>query len=84
MADAETIWAEAQRAKADTVLIVGHNPGLHDLAARLIEQARDRSALARGVSETMPPAAWAAFSVSGGPLAAAGARLESTWAPKSF
>ena len=82
MADAEAIWDEAQRAKADTVIIVGHNPGLHDLAARLIDQARDRSALARFVSEAMAPASWAAFTIRGGALNAAGAHLEDAWTPK--
>mgnify|MGYP000910525209 CR=1 FL=1 len=83
MADADTIWAEAVRGKADKVLIVGHNPGLYDLAAQLIEQARDRSKLARMISDGMSPASWAAFSTSGDALKAAGASVIGGWSPKS-
>ncbi|MBI1358893.1 MAG: hypothetical protein GC155_01280 [Alphaproteobacteria bacterium] len=35
LCDAETLMAEAEHARASHVLIVAHNPGLHDLAARL-------------------------------------------------
>ena len=83
MADHETLWAEALRAEAATVMIVAHNPGLHALAAFLIQRAHDRSRLARTVSEGMPPAAWAAFSIGGHNLAAAGATLIDAWTPKS-
>src|SRR5262245_54911270 len=32
MADDTAIWAHAARAGGKTVLVIGHNPGLHDLA----------------------------------------------------
>lgn len=34
-APAETLMQEAERAGAEAVVLVGHNPGLHDLASRL-------------------------------------------------
>jgi phosphohistidine phosphatase len=83
MAGPEDIWRQAIGAGAPRVMIVGHNPGLHDVARLLIDQANDKSALARAVSSGMPPAAWAAFSVTGSRLHAAGATLIGGWSPKA-
>jgi phosphohistidine phosphatase len=82
MADSEQIWAEAVRSGGDVVMVIGHNPGLHDLAADLIAQAHDRSALGRMLGEHMPTSAYAAFSLSGSTLRAAGPRLLSAWSAK--
>jgi phosphohistidine phosphatase len=83
MAQPETIWAEALRAKAARVLIVAHNPGLHALAALLTDQACDKSRLGRSIVEGLSPASWAAFAISGDNLHAAGASLRGGWSPKT-
>jgi phosphohistidine phosphatase len=59
LAPAETIYAEAERAGASRVIIVAHNPGLHDLATRL---ARRRNALESNLRQKFPTAAAALFS----------------------
>ncbi len=84
LASADTIWRSAQAAlRADeTVLVVGHNPGLQDLIAKLIMQAHDHSRTARLIADTMPTAAFAAFRVEAGPLEAASPRLLAAWSPK--
>jgi phosphohistidine phosphatase len=81
MAEHEAIWEQATRAGASRVIVVGHNPGLHDLARILIDQAHDKSALGRMLSSGMPPAAWAAFSITGSRLGASGAALLGGWSP---
>jgi phosphohistidine phosphatase len=84
LASAETIWADAMRAASpaqDSVLMVGHNPGMHELVALLIERSGDRSALARSFLADMPTAAWAAFDVEGGDLDSTMARFLAGWAP---
>ncbi len=35
LADASTLMSEAERAGAERVMVVAHNPGLHELASRL-------------------------------------------------
>ena len=57
--------------EADTVLIVAHNPGLHDAALRLSRGARSAGASRRKLEEGLPTAAAAVFSIDG-----EGARLE--------
>lgn len=78
-ASAETIWREAQEAAltegASGVIVVGHNPGLHDLAALLLRQAADRSRPAQSLSEHLPTSGFAAFALTGDSLRAAGPRL---------
>lgn len=84
LASAEAIWADAMRAASpaqNSVLMVGHNPGMHELVALLIERSGDRSALARSFLTDMPTAAWAAFDVEGGDLHSTMARFLGGWAP---
>lgn len=83
LADPGHIWrtASAQLDKTTSVLVIGHNPGLHDLAAALVALACDNSRAGRQVSEDFPTAAMAAFSVEAGPLEAASPRLNATWRP---
>jgi phosphohistidine phosphatase len=81
LASAETIWREAGNTNADTVLVIGHNPGLHALAAELVEQSHDKSRLAQDVLSRFPTSAWAAFEVDGAILTAASPRLLGAWRP---
>jgi len=81
MATAETIWALFENATADSVLIVGHNPGLSDLAALLVDQDHDGSRLAREVHDGLSTAAFAAFEIRGDVLEAAAPRLLAGWRP---
>lgn len=75
MADAEDIFASAQACGAAHVLVIGHNPGLHDLVRRLLAQSYEHSALAQDLSAHFPTSAFAAFALSGDVLEAAGPRL---------
>lgn len=82
LAGAGTIWNDAMRAAGpapSTVLMVGHNPGMHELVMRLVERSGDRSALGRGFLSDMPTASWAAFEVEGGDLESSSARLVGGW-----
>lgn len=84
LASGETIWADAMHAAASSpasVLVVGHNPGMHELVALLIERSGDRSALARRFLDDMPTASWAAFDVEGGDLDSTAARFLGGWSP---
>lgn len=64
LAAAETIWTEVRaNFTATGLMVIGHNPGLHELAAAWIERDRDRSGLARALGEGMATSAWAAFEV---------------------
>lgn len=75
MASPETLWREAQAATTGSCLVIGHNPGLHELAQHLVAQSYDESAQARMLRERFPTAALAIFDLSGDTLAAAGPRL---------
>lgn len=55
---AETLMHEAERAKAASVMLVGHNPGLHDLASRL---AYRNDELDMRLRAKFPPGAAAIF-----------------------
>jgi phosphohistidine phosphatase len=83
-AEAETIFNIAVRDGAGTacVLVIGHNPGLHDLAAWLVRDAADGSRLARNVLAGFPTSAFAAFAVNGDVFRAPGARLLDAYAPR--
>ncbi|MES1201600.1 MAG: histidine phosphatase family protein [Pseudomonadota bacterium] len=83
MARAETVWDEAVRTGGRTVLVIGHNPGLHELAADLAGQSNDHSAQALAVRDGFPTSAYAAFSIAGPRRGAAGPRLLSAWTPTS-
>ena len=80
MAEAEDIWREADRSGGDVVMVIGHNPGLHELAADMLAQAHDRSALGKTISAHLPTSAFAAFSLAGSARHAAGPRLLAGWA----
>jgi len=81
MADVEAIWSAFAEADARRVLIVGHNPGLSDLAGLLIAQASDGSKLARDIQDGLSTAAFAAFEIHGDILEAAAPRLLAGWRP---
>ena len=83
LAEPETIWAVAQSTGADRVLVIGHNPGLHELAMDLIRQAHDRSKAGLTVQEGLPTSAFAHFALKGDVLDAAAPVLLNAWrAPK--
>lgn len=77
----ESIWDAFSASDADSVVIVGHNPGVGDLVSRLVHQAHDGSKLAREFSSHFPTAAFAAFEIKGDLLRAAGPRLIAAWKP---
>lgn len=70
---------------ARSVMIIGHNPGLHELAVMLTGGARD-PADARRLAEGYPTGALAEFSVPGPwrSLAAGGARLHRFLCPRDL
>jgi phosphohistidine phosphatase len=64
LADAATIFARLRRVPADvpSVLVIGHNPGLQELALELAEAAgRDGAALRERMERKFPTAALARF-----------------------
>lgn len=75
------IWDAFNASEAESVVIVGHNPGLGELVADLIAQAHDGSKLAREFSGHFPTAAFAAFEIRGDLIDAAGPRLLAAWKP---
>ena len=60
-----------------TVLLIGHNPGMHDLATALTDARVSAETLVRHIHEEFPTGALAEFSVTGpwSRLNAGGARL---------
>lgn len=83
MAGVETVWAEAVRTGGQTVLVIGHNPSMHALAADLAAQSGDRSAPALALRDRFPTSAYAAFSIAGVRRDAASPKLISAWTPSS-
>jgi phosphohistidine phosphatase len=77
----ESIWDAFVASDADSVVIVGHNPGIGELVSALVHQAHDGSKLAREFSGHFPTAAYAAFEVRGDLLNAAGPKLIAAWKP---
>lgn len=77
----EGVWDAFSETDADSVVIVGHNPGLGELVSMLVHQAHDGSKLAREFSGHFPTAAFAAFEIRGDLLRAAGPRLIAAWKP---
>ena len=77
----ESLWDAFSASDADTVVIVGHNPGIGDLVSKLVHQAHDGSKLARELGGHFPTAAFAAFEVRGELMRAAGPRLIAAWKP---
>jgi phosphohistidine phosphatase len=82
LAEAEEIWRLAQGAVGGGVMIVGHNPGMHDLVRDLIGRSGDRSALARSLSGDFPTSAWAAFDVEEDDYRSVVPRFRAGWSPK--
>lgn len=82
LASPEGIWDAFVASDGDCVLIVGHNPGIGELASALVRDAHDGSKLARTVASDFPTAAFAAFEVRGELLRAAGPRLLAAWRPE--
>jgi phosphohistidine phosphatase len=60
-----------------TVLLIGHNPGMHELALALTDQHASAEKLVRDVRESFPTTGLAEFSITGpwARLDAGGARL---------
>lgn len=80
-ASPEGVWDAFAACDAESVVVVGHNPGLGELVSILVRQAHDGSKLARAFSEHLPTAAFAAFEVRGDLMEAAGPRLITAWKP---
>lgn len=77
----ESIWDAFSASDAESVVIVGHNPGIGDLVSMLVHQAHDGSKLARELGGHFPTAAFAAFEIKGELMRAAGPRLIAAWKP---
>ncbi len=56
--------AESELKRADTVVVVAHNPGIHELAVALLEQSAAAPAEIARARSDFPPAAVAAFTVA--------------------
>ena len=77
----EGIWDAFESSEAESVVIVGHNPGIGELVSMLVHQAHDGSKLARDLGGHLPTAAFAAFEIRGDLMRAAGPRLITAWKP---
>lgn len=77
----EGIWDAFSASDAESVVIVGHNPGIGELVSKLVHQAHDGSKLAREFSGHFPTSAFAAFQIKGDLLRAAGPTLIAAWKP---
>lgn len=77
----ESIWDAFASTDAESVIVIGHNPGMGELTSMLVAQAHDGSKLAREFSGHFPTAAFAAFRVRGDLLRAAGPELIAAWKP---
>lgn len=80
-AASEGLWDAFSASDAETVVIVGHNPGIGELVSTLVHQAHDGSKMARDLSGHFPTAAFAAFEIRGDLMRAAGPRLITAWKP---
>lgn len=81
-ASPEGIWDAFESTDAESVVIVGHNPGIGELVSMLVHQAHDGSKLARELGGHLPTAAFAAFEIRGASMRAAGPRLMAAWKPE--
>jgi phosphohistidine phosphatase len=77
----EGVWDAFSASEAESVVIVGHNPGLGELVSMLVHQAHDGSKLAREFAGHFPTSAFAAFEIRGDLMHAAGPRLIAAWKP---
>lgn len=78
-AEPESLWDAFTASEAESVVIVGHNPGIGELVSMLVHQAHDGSRLARDLAGHFPTAAFAAFEIRGELLRAAGPTLIAAW-----
>lgn len=81
-ASPEGVWDAFSASDAESIVIVGHNPGLGELVSMLVHQAHDGSKLAREFSGHFPTSAFAAFEIRGDLLHAAGPTLIAAWKPE--
>ena len=79
LADANTLFRFAASQSESVVLVIAHNPGLHDLAAHFVNLTQDYSQLANSLREGFPTSAFAAFRLTGETFAAPGASLLGAW-----
>jgi phosphohistidine phosphatase len=77
----QSLWDAFAESEAESVIIVGHNPGMAELVSLLIAQAHDGSRAARDLAGHMPTCAFAAFEIRGDLMEAAGPRLLAAWTP---
>ncbi|MES1199366.1 MAG: histidine phosphatase family protein [Pseudomonadota bacterium] len=80
-ASPEGIWDAFSSDEAESVIVIGHNPGLGELASILIAQAHDGSRAAREFAGNFPTCAFVAFEIRGDLMQAAGPRLIAAWKP---
>lgn len=73
MASADTIWNSAVESGGKVVLVIGHNPGMHDLAIDLATPSGTVNSMLAG----FPTSAFAAFEITGDI-----SRLITSWSPK--
>ncbi len=77
----EGVWDAFASSEAESVIVVGHNPGIGELVSILVREAHDGSKLARDLGGHLPTAAFAAFEIRGDLMRAAGPRLITAWKP---
>lgn len=80
-ASTEGLWDAFAASDAESVVLVGHNPGIGELVSLLLREAHDGSRTARDFSGHFPTAAFAAFEIRGDLMRAAGPRLIAAWKP---
>ena len=78
----EGVWDAFAASDAESVLVIGHNPGIGELVSLLIAQAHDGSRAARDFSGNMPTSSFAAFEIRGELMHAAGPHLVAAWRPE--
>ena len=78
----ESIWDAFNASDAESVVVIGHKPGMGELVSKLVHQAHDGSKLAREFGGHFPTAAFAAFEIKGDLMRAAGPRLLAAWKPQ--
>jgi len=61
LAPAQTLRQEAAACRGDSVMVIAHNPGLHELVCQMLEEAHDRSRAAKALLANFPTCAFAVF-----------------------
>jgi phosphohistidine phosphatase len=82
LAEPRTILQTALAKPRSCLLMVGHNPGLHELTIDFLDQAHDRSKLARELRERFTTSCYAAFTLSGETVTAPGPALHDAFTPR--